>query len=709
MTDQTQRLELATVKAEIGSDIISRFSNDAFVTAEIPTDSGDIPNLKQVIADIENKASISTSIYPDVATGLSATAEGGMFLVASVENDEIYAVWKKVGGIAVDTGKRALSSQTVEDAAVAADASAAEAAASELAAQEAAANAAADFQVIFDNDQIAREAEFNQLLLESGFESVHLTYVPGTPLSVARPTQLINYSGSVYRVKMPASFPVSLTGTWATDQLLLVDVGDISLRQGLLSSAGLKMLGFKSPWPGAVDRSAYDKASEVVSVKDFGAYCDGHLGVAGHDDSAAVQAAVNYCLSMDPPAMLEVPGLCRIDSPVLIERFVDSASAQTYFTIKGTGDGAGFYAHYGVTMFDAYPSHTSVWIPESQKVRFQDLAFKSFAPTNPTWAIEGRRFLGVDFVNCSFHKMRCARNESYYQTWYFINCSAFGFIGTFLESTGGSYDVHFIGCKIQAGTKFIDITQNQAHGQDRTNFYVTDCHVQAMTSQGITADSCTSVRLSGVYFEYCEISCNFATSNNLSGASPNHSINISGCLFASKAENIANPAYFDILWGRTSHGFAAGNYVSGNTIEGIGTKLHKIEAAGVSKVTLIAEPGYSGVWSTEPAFAGGGLVQTGVGGEALRTVRGKISSAGAIIRGSGFTVAKTGTGKYKITFTTIFSDEPDITVMALDSGGTVFAGMDTGGGTPGISAEIQFRSGATPVDATFHFICTGAV
>lgn len=114
MTDQTQRLEIATVKAEVGSNILSRFSNDAINADGIPTDSGAIPNLKQVIKSIEDKASVSTSIYPTVAAGLAATAEGGMFLVASADTDEIYEVWRKVSGAAVDTGKRALSSQAAE-------------------------------------------------------------------------------------------------------------------------------------------------------------------------------------------------------------------------------------------------------------------------------------------------------------------------------------------------------------------------------------------------------------------------------------------------------------------------------------------------------------------------------------------------------------------------------------------------------------------
>ncbi|MEB0194657.1 hypothetical protein [Pseudomonas sp. CCI1.1] len=56
MTDQTQRLEIATVRAEIGSNITYKFNNDALDAAEIPTDSGPIPNLKQVIRDIKEEA-----------------------------------------------------------------------------------------------------------------------------------------------------------------------------------------------------------------------------------------------------------------------------------------------------------------------------------------------------------------------------------------------------------------------------------------------------------------------------------------------------------------------------------------------------------------------------------------------------------------------------------------------------------------------------
>ena len=120
-----------------------------------------------------------------------------------------------------------------------------------------------------------------------GFEATHLQYVDGTPLTVLRPTQLIDRAPSVYKVKAPATFPVNLTGTWATDQLLLVDVGDAALRAELASADGSTFIGFG-------DRTVFEKLSEHVSVKDapFNAIGD---GVA--DDTAAIQALADYIVA----------------------------------------------------------------------------------------------------------------------------------------------------------------------------------------------------------------------------------------------------------------------------------------------------------------------------------------------------------------------------------------------------------------------------
>lgn len=68
MTDQAQRLEIATVRAEIGSNITYRFNNDAIDALLIPTDSGDIKNLKQVVADIQLEA--NEAVGEAIASGI---------------------------------------------------------------------------------------------------------------------------------------------------------------------------------------------------------------------------------------------------------------------------------------------------------------------------------------------------------------------------------------------------------------------------------------------------------------------------------------------------------------------------------------------------------------------------------------------------------------------------------------------------------------
>lgn len=117
MADQTARLEAATVRAEVGSSILYRFSNDGVSEDPIPTASGDITNLKKVILDIQtegaNKISFATQIYATTAAGIAATTNGAIFLVRSSDPDEIYAVYSNNSGTAVDTGKRALSAEAV--------------------------------------------------------------------------------------------------------------------------------------------------------------------------------------------------------------------------------------------------------------------------------------------------------------------------------------------------------------------------------------------------------------------------------------------------------------------------------------------------------------------------------------------------------------------------------------------------------------------
>ncbi|HBP6021753.1 TPA: right-handed parallel beta-helix repeat-containing protein [Pseudomonas aeruginosa] len=80
-----------------------------------------------------------------------------------------------------------------------------------------------------------------QWLAAQGFEPTPLEYVDGSPLIVDRPTQLIQRDGNLYSVQLPADFPVSLSGNWAADELLLVNQVDRALRAELVNETDLAL------------------------------------------------------------------------------------------------------------------------------------------------------------------------------------------------------------------------------------------------------------------------------------------------------------------------------------------------------------------------------------------------------------------------------------------------------------------------------------
>ncbi|WP_241337402.1 right-handed parallel beta-helix repeat-containing protein [Pseudomonas aeruginosa] len=89
------------------------------------------------------------------------------------------------------------------------------------------------------------EQNYNRFISNSAWELPPLVYVDGSPLTVERSSQVIERDGNLYSVKLPATFPVELSGTWSADEPLLVFRSDQSLRQELAEQNGGTLVGWK--------------------------------------------------------------------------------------------------------------------------------------------------------------------------------------------------------------------------------------------------------------------------------------------------------------------------------------------------------------------------------------------------------------------------------------------------------------------------------
>ena len=96
--------------------------------------------------------------------------------------------------------------------------------------------------------------------------------------------------------------------------------------------------------------------------------------------------------------------------------------------------------------------------------------------------------------------------------------------------------------------------------------------------------------------------------------------------------------------------------------------------------------------------------------DASRMVRGVVAEDGTVVAGTGFTVAKTGTGNYEVTFTTPFPSIPAVVCSGGDPAGIDDNVCDINFIAPGIVHVDTWDTGNSanlPEDSQFSFIAVG--
>jgi len=481
----------------------------------------------------------------------------------------------------------------------------------------------------------------------------------------------------------------------------------VGIYAALAAPTGASVIGFQLNNSADVETVA-DKLRQTINVQDFGAVCDGVT-----DDSAAVQAAVDYCLTFDPPAILTVSGLCRLDSSVNINRGVDAVTSSTFFIIKGDGIAGGFYAYNGVNLFSTtLPSFDPGGQVASQKIHFDNIVFKSEFPSNPAYVLDGGKFLRMKFTDCSFHRIKLLTSTAYLQTYYFNNCMCYGWLDTFFAGTDGAYDIKFDNFIAEAGTAFYSVTCTST-GNPNAQISFTNSLFQSISGAPINADKAQGFAVENCYFEGNGSNgapdLKFDTTNNLANLTPNGAIIVTGCYFSQRLANFNDPNYWSIRWGRVRNGFATANYL---VDLGTGASLKLSNTIPESRVVFLGEDGYAQGYFSETIFtpgtifAGDGYVMPGTGGEALKIIRGSVADNGDILRGTGFTVTKGATGLYQIDVQTAFASTPSSVVTPADTNAAAVSAFTSNANAS--TTTVSFRDAADAyINTAFNFIIVG--
>lgn len=291
-----------------------------------------------------------------------------------------------------------------------------------------------------------------------------------------------------------------------------------------------------------------------VNVVDFGAVCD---GVA--DDTAAVQAAVDYCLiDSIRPKPLVIPGQCKLTAPINIDQSVSVVTLKlSDFRIIGLGKMAGFYADTPIVMFSATANHSTQSV--SSNISFEGLVFESSDRTINAFVMDGA-YIQVKFQNCRFDRIKCMNTTG-------INTFSYSFLACEMRNWDGVWfdlkfttanDITISNCYANAGYNLVDLGIVQT-------FTFVDNTVESLGGRPVTINGGRGILIAGNYFESNRQALGQAYELDLASAGtfPLNGCFVTGNLFYLDATQVVDPADFAVNYGTPVSAVSSGNWCPG--------------------------------------------------------------------------------------------------------------------------------------------------
>jgi hypothetical protein len=335
--------------------------------------------------------------------------------------------------------------------------------------------------------------------------------------------------------------------------------GEVKFTTAIQTTTGAvdsSIVVYDPPFTGSVATNVEAKLAQTVSVKDFGAVCD---GVA--DDTAAVQTAIDYCLANHKDLLVD--GRCLITSSLNIDKPVDDPTYDEYFTILSINNG-GFRVESAIPMFSTTIPFTTA--PVCALVRFQDLVFECSNSALAAYVLDDARFLRTVFTGCSFSKIKCLTAQVVYtQSIYFFECNVRRTNGIFFDSGVFTYDFKMVGCLVEA------ISGSALRMNNPVGCSVVSSCIEGISGTAIIYDGAQGLDVTGSYFEANGLDIDGTDGGTSSSLS--YGVCLNGNYFANSTTT------YTVKWGQMLSGcISIGNWHTGY--------MHDVTAGAAGLVTF---------------------------------------------------------------------------------------------------------------------------